>query len=811
MEGRIPQTPASFGNLPLQSNTVPRPDFSSIGASTEHKSRQISKISEAKRFQVSPRLKEQLEKVEKSVAKPSKEATKPPKVRGNVPSMPDWATQRPYLTGDYLRHTDSAQPVHREGLTLAALPLALHEAALIEDLLFVMMGIEGQFVKVGLSEGKFDGNVTFTLDATIEPSMASLVNRIVPVCRHYVVLSRFVERQSHFDRGLVHHAFCAAISSLVREYLILVAQLEHQHRLEQLTLLKFWYYVQPTLRTLEALERLASEAADHAGGSLLNHIYAQLNQYAGDQQTKELLVMMMERASVPFFEMLEAWIYKGAIQDTYGEFFVEENEQMQKEKLNEDYNDDYWEHRYTIKQKQLPSFLSSISEKILVTGKYLNVMRECGVDIDIVAQRLVYTPNEREYVEKIETAYEFASRKLLDLLLGKYQLLPRLRSIKHYFLLDQGDFFVHFMDIAADELKKPAEAVAVSKLESLLGLSLRTSAVADTDPFKDDLRCVLLPYTLSHQLLKIIHVADDGGSRISLSGRERLSEGPKLKGLETFSFDYKVQWPLSLIINRKALTKYQLLFRHLFLCKHVSRSIGSAWTLHQSTKELNLRAALSTSFSMRQRMVHFLQNLDYYMTFEVLEPNWHLLEQNLAKATTIDEVIKFHNDFLDTCLKECMLTDHRLVKIIHHAINACDQFAEYTQLSVRTLQLDAPSRPPLRDVRQQLAQTRLRNQVATEQAKKQMQNGKLVETMARMDTQFKACLKQLMDALNHLATAEANHHTANLALQLDFSGFYQREFERKSYVPMSTPRSESLLNGSGPTFSSLGVTGGHRQ
>lgn len=28
------------------------------------------------------------------------------------------------------------------------------------------------------------------------------------------------------------------------------------------------------------------------------------------------------------------------------------------------------------------------------------------------------------------------------------------RSIKHYFLLDQGDFFVHFMDAAGEELRK---------------------------------------------------------------------------------------------------------------------------------------------------------------------------------------------------------------------------------------------------------------------------------------------------------------------------------------------------------------------
>ena len=43
----------------------------------------------------------------------------------------------------------------------------------------------------------------------------------------------------------------------------------------------------------------------------------------------------------------------------------------------------------------------------------------------------------------------------------------------------------------------------------------------------------------------------------------------------------QVQWPLSLVISRKALTKYQLIFRVLFHCKHVSRQLCAAWQIQQ--------------------------------------------------------------------------------------------------------------------------------------------------------------------------------------------------------------------------------------
>lgn len=48
---------------------------------------------------------------------------------------------------------------------------------------------------------------------------------------------------------------------------------------------------------------------------------------------------------------------------------VEEHE-LQKEKIQEDYNDKYWDQRYTIVQHRIPSFLQKMADKILSTGKY---------------------------------------------------------------------------------------------------------------------------------------------------------------------------------------------------------------------------------------------------------------------------------------------------------------------------------------------------------------------------------------------------------------------------------------------------------
>jgi gamma-tubulin complex component 2 len=68
-------------------------------------------------------------------------------------------------------------------------------------------------------------------------------------------------------------------------------------------------------------------------------------------------------------------------------------------------------------------------------------------------------------------------------------------------------------------------------------------------------------------------------------------------------------------------------------------------------------------FLLRARMLSFVQQILAFTTFEVLEPNWRLLEAKLAKVTTVDELLRDHVDFLDTCLKECMLTSSKLLRV----------------------------------------------------------------------------------------------------------------------------------------------------
>ena len=54
-------------------------------------------------------------------------------------------------------------------------------------------------------------------------------------------------------------------------------------------------------------------------------------------------------------------------------------------------------------------------------------------------------------------------------------------------------------------------------------------------------------------------------------------------------------------------------------------------------------------------MLHFMQSLVHYLTFEVLEPNWHVMYERVKTTKSIDEAMQHHDHFLNRCLKECLL------------------------------------------------------------------------------------------------------------------------------------------------------------
>ncbi|EJD47788.1 Spc97/Spc98 [Auricularia subglabra TFB-10046 SS5] len=656
----------------------------------------------------------------------------------------------------------------------------LQEALIIEDLLSVMMGIEGTYITIHPDYLPDDPRMQlkgarFVVSGQLDPSLRDFVARILPLSTYFTAISSFIELRGPLEYGLVNHALCAAMRDMLKDYHVLLSQLEHAFNTSRsFTLQKLWFYVHPTLHTLSLMYALISELAEAddppvsssdsdsdndlddalgiasgvkavlsqleddggiiKGGEVVAIIWQRMANMSGDPSARSLYGALLRRASRPYAEMLDAWITSGQLDDPHGELMVKESKFINRGSLDQDYTDEYWERRYTlrdgstlavsVKRQQagvprprkvgagrlpggacVPSPLEPWKHKILLAGKYLNVIRECGIEVvpfrasGPTADDHLAIDEERFY-KSIESAYTHANQTLLKLLLEDQQLILRLRTMRHFFFLCQSSFLTQFLDLAAGELRKSARSASIVKLQSLLDLALKDDS--NPDLFKEDIKVSMASSGLYDWLLKVVSVsgaigggegegwdahgmdmpADEGKERER--EREKEKEKKPLLASDALTLDYAVKFPLSLVLSRKTILRYQLLFRFLLHLKHVELALGAMWTEHTQPvwrargAPDDLERWRRRVFVLRARMLAFVQQILAFATSEVLEPHWRALERKLEKVTTVDQLLRDHVDFLDTCLKECMLTSSKLLRAYSRLVVTCSTFAVYT-------------------------------------------------------------------------------------------------------------------------------------
>ena len=637
----------------------------------------------------------------------------------NKPKAKKMFDNRPNLTSNFIfPSAENGLDSKASAGNLKGVPPTSQETSLLLELLYTLVGNTGDHI-IPVKQGDA---VTFSLDKNIDTSLQSLIKRLLPLASHHSTVIAWCEDTTSED-GLVNQALVAGISLLLSDYTLLVCQLEQSLLRAELTLHQLHHQLQPSKHVMEILHHLVTEIRTHSarGGTTLSILHARLIHCGSDPKSEKIVQFLTELAAKPFFDTLSKWLYRGVIVDPGKDFFVEDHEVVEKNCLPIEYNDDYWEKRYCLRVDKIPSFLSRHADTILRTGKYLNVIQQC----DKTARwpgivQLGYLHNAEHYQPVFTAAHQFASTTLLRLLLDDRDLIGHLKSVKKYFLMEQGDFINQFLDLCEPELSQAVDGVEPARLESLLELAARTSS-ANHDQYKDNLSVVLLPYDLEFQMGKIMAIdtveeADFQSCDTSL-----------LSGLDAFAFGYQVEWPVSLILNHKALAQYQMLFRHFFYCKHIERLLSSVWITNKQTKFLPGEEfkVYHPAFGLRQKMMNLIQNLSYYMCVEVIEPAWSGLVTGISDCLTVDEVLTKHGDFLNSCLHDCLLSSPQLLATVKKLLCVCSDFAHYMQNLTDTVE-------------------------------------DFVEDIKRYDLQFNSVLVSLLDRISQLGRDNYNEKVLNI-------------------------------------------------
>lgn len=126
---------------------------------------------------------------------------------------------RPYLHHSFLhapqRHATQSKttssPVPQ--IELNSLPVHAQEFCMMEELLNAMMGFDGKHI---VAEEQVNGVIKFVVKGAMDPSIADIVNRILPICDKYLRVNEYIQEHFKYEHGVVAHAFCATLKTLIK-------------------------------------------------------------------------------------------------------------------------------------------------------------------------------------------------------------------------------------------------------------------------------------------------------------------------------------------------------------------------------------------------------------------------------------------------------------------------------------------------------------------------------------------------------------------------------------------------------------------
>ncbi|KAL7486248.1 hypothetical protein ACHAW6_011848 [Cyclotella cf. meneghiniana] len=754
---------------------------------------------------------------------------------------------------------------------LAALSADIQETILLEEVIGAMMGLEGQFIRY--HPGEFDSSraedgdyqiqqgfvfapLSFT-GGKIDTSLEEIVSMILPLCTNYVCVNNYVlSCLCNYECGIIARALAEAMDNLLQEYLAFVSNLDYELREpcgtgKPLSMTMVHVRAQQASRTMSILYHVVYTVQGKKGGDLLNALQrlAKFN-YSGDGKCNAILSHLMNVCAVQYTRMLKSWLNSGRLHDPYNEFMIEvtnRNFQSNSVVMREGIEFENWcrvqdvnvlmslgtsselisttTAPFGVDRHRSTSHMSTV-DKVHTTGKYRKAIHFChdGVPVLQAAENEASSEedgsillNPLKLSRYIDSSYHEASDLLLQMMLEKYNLMASLQLMKKYFLLDQGDFFVEFLDAAEEELDSNVSTLSRGRIQNAITTSIgrtsdfvflssmtdprQLSSVSHASQLASALRCGFKKQSLVEELDEVHRQHSRGSSK----GKSQKKE---LKGFEALQLEFKhIPFPTSLVLSHSQMRIYQFLFRQIFFAKYVERQLVGLWSDHQLMKQMSSLKEMRKTFCLRRRMIHFIQNFVYYIKFEVIEPNWIELVTKLNDAKnhcsnpqtspqacgkfprTVDDLLAEHNQFLISVITQCLLTNSDLIRASTKIMTTCLLFTNQMKLFMGTTKIDdhhettrsecsklrhsGQIKKKIDDARK--SQFRLQREERTRRCSDRIVREVCTENfqhmIARFDSVFSAHLSDFMASLKCDYGRRSHDHFTNLFMQLDYNGF----------------------------------------
>lgn len=635
---------------------------------------------------------------------------------------------------------DSSPSIYSElPITALGIPKELQIYSTMHELLFNLLGISGDNVIITASGYSISNSCTY------DTATKEILDKILPLGNYYSRLRHFASFSD--TKSFTLRSMKSALRWILRDYEGLIVSLEQQFHSDDLTIQKIFYYIQSPLEIFHHLFKNILDDNFH-GCRLVLH----LSKLVELNKTHNLLCpvyeFLLEASIGPIIYITDQFTTDGILYDPYHEYFIESCDNLKKEDMEEDYNATYWSEKYSIKENIIPPFFSNnISSKILLTGKYIGSLMDCQIFPFTNVKKLNEHYSLKDissYIPTIEERYQKANQSILDLLMTKYHLMSHLLSIKRTFFMQYGDTYCHFLDLSEQDLALPVDQTSIEKLQSYFDHCI-SNGTSKNDSYISNTKLELSNYSFADQLTKIVKMSGDDAVNSK--------HDAVLSGLIALTLTCHYSFPLSIVLSMKSMTKYAMLFRHLLSCRSTQRQLDRT-LLPTDVSNIRLllqrmdifNASAGRLYHLKMKMSFFIRVISGYLFWDVLEHNWLKFEQE-SKSWNIDDIISLHSTFLDSCLKECLLTNWKLFRIVSKLFSTCQLFVllcKKINKELSSISIDEMDGVYLKS-----------------------QQVSIYKQLAKIDTNFSFHIKLLVHSLRFFSATDYDHRIAGLIFQLE--------------------------------------------
>lgn len=633
--------------------------------------------------------------------------------------------------------------------------IKLQEGLIIKDLLFVLVGLEGSYVRYN---ERYDPNdpscrargADYKINKHLDSSLKEVTKRMVALSKMFSALVFFSEIYDSEEYGQVTQAFAHEVRQVLKEYVRFLSQQEvkfkfdkhftlrqleqdiksaisfkitilaeivqtiysfNERRKEELSNQDMQFHnfitsIKNDLNNEFSLDILVDGAKYPIakGGQILRIIQDTVDLHNGDTKASDFLMSLFNTVSQSYIHTLNNWLTSGELDDISNEFFIATgpNVEASTTLLNSEH---FWHNLFIIRVDGLPKqFLDrNIQVKVLLIGKYLNILKSCGIVLAPYNGTLVSSLSGNNLYLVLEETYKWANRQIMDLYMNGYDFPSVVADMNYFFLLDKADKFNEFVLSNLDDFKKSYVRSSLAKLKRSFEGTFESTAVS-----QDLIYSLLNPQIEENSIYEyLIEVskqeAVDAASALAskdfesfrniMNNRRDLNNNTlpnqEVKDTESaatinyVNLEIFLPFPLNLVITRTIVTQYQFLFRHLISLQFTDKLINESWAeinKHKIWKHKGFDPIVS-SWIRRARASHnkmkdFFRTYSDYVYFEVLKNN-SMTQMDLAKVENFNDLERKLNNSLMGNLKSSGLTNEDTIRILSKTLEIINGFCKF--------------------------------------------------------------------------------------------------------------------------------------